>query len=489
MTDPLDEHIKSKLNQHVPNVSTEGAWDRFEHYVQSKNMDITQDHASDLALQDIIRRNVNQHQVRYQEQHWSKLESKLQIIETRLDHIGFAKIIELSAAVLFYILFVRYPETILPIQNQNRSQQETQQYAFKDKNSTYPIQEIISERITNATASQPKISMPISGKPHRTVKTTIENPGIITKDLNTVSNDVPSTMHIQSIYNELSVSDLYTDVSASTESRNDNIESTQTAEELTSAARLPTIALNELTSEMARIIAQQPPTIKTKPELFISAYISADAVLINTPFDKVYSKASYYREAINNSVGINLTKRRNTFETSIGLTYAKRKYNPEVIEEIYGVNDNKYSHLTFNSIAYDIMSIPVQANYRFIHKKSWGAYIMASAVANVVVNADYGIKDVVVLGRPSIEVNRSDNEPRLEEKPFINGLFHGDNISDDYFISTGFGFGLEKRFYKDASLYLQSSYQRHIYNKDIGIGPNKDKLHTTSIQFGVKVKL
>ena len=484
MGDPLDEHIKSKLNQHAPTASTEGAWDRFEHYLHSKNAG----EASDMAMQDTIRHNVTRHTVHYNEQHWSKLENHLRVLENRLNHIGFAKIIELTAAMLIYILFIRYPETVLPIQNQNQAQQEIQQYTFQAEKDTYLNQELISESKMNVTASHPKVPVPLSDKQHHTVKTIIENPGI-SEDPITASNDRPLAVHNQSINNDLSASNLYIDASALIENRNENIQPTPTVEETASTAGVPAISLNELATEMARIISLQTIKINTKPEIFLSAYVSADAVLINTPFDKVYSKASYYKEAINRSAGINLTKRVSTFEASIGLAYAERKYNPEVIEEIYGVRENRYSHVTFNSISYDILSVPVQANYRFIHKKSWGAYIMASAVANVVVNAGYGIKDVVVLGRPSVEINRSSNESRLEEKPFIRGLFHGDHIRDDYFISAGFGFGLEKNIFKDASLYFQSSYQRHILNKDIGIGPNKDKLHTTSLQVGVKVKL
>ena len=104
-------------------------------------------------------------------------------------------------------------------------------------------------------------------------------------------------------------------------------------------------------------------------------------------------------------------------------------------------------------------------------------------------NADYGIKDVIVMGRPTLDNNRSNTESRLDEKPFIKGLFHGDKIVDDYFISAGFGFGIEKDIFKHTSFYLQPSYQRQILSKNIGIGPNKDKIHTSSIQVGLKFKL
>ncbi|HRG42491.1 MAG TPA: hypothetical protein PLC27_13880, partial [Saprospiraceae bacterium] len=56
----------------------------------------------------------------------------------------------------------------------------------------------------------------------------------------------------------------------------------------------------------------------------------------------------------------------------------------------------------------------------------------------------------------------------------------------NYFASVGFGFGIEKNISKNVSLYVQPSYQRHILSSDLGIGPNKDRIHTSSLQFGVK---
>lgn len=78
---------------------------------------------------------------------------------------------------------------------------------------------------------------------------------------------------------------------------------------------------------------------------------------------------------------------------------------------------------------------------------------------------------------------------RLEKKPFIDGILAGENIKENYFASIGFGFGIEKKICSHTSIYIQPSYQRQILSADIGIGPNKDKIHTSSLQFGVKTLL
>ena len=111
---------------------------------------------------------------------------------------------------------------------------------------------------------------------------------------------------------------------------------------------------------------------------------------------------------------------------------------------------------------------------------------MLGAAFNVIVNAAYEIPTVLVEGRPSPD-RYTPVRPRLEEKEFTKGLFNGDALKDNYFATAGFGLGIEKKIFDNTSIYVQSSYHRHLLTP--GIGPKNDKIHTSSLQFGVKTIL
>jgi hypothetical protein len=113
---------------------------------------------------------------------------------------------------------------------------------------------------------------------------------------------------------------------------------------------------------------------------------------------------------------------------------------------------------------------------------------MAGAALNLVMNASYDVTEAKILGRPAPD-RFIPEEPRLESKPFIEGLLAGENFKDNYFASVGFGFGIQKKIFNNTSIYVQPSYQRQLLSADIGIGPNKDKIHTSSLQFGLKTVL
>jgi len=185
---------------------------------------------------------------------------------------------------------------------------------------------------------------------------------------------------------------------------------------------------------------------------------------------------------------MNISKKTDHFEIETGLGYSKREYHPDIFSEEFGQKENSYSEISLNKISFDIAVVPLNFKYHFINQSAWGAYIMAGAALNLVMNADYDINKIEVLGRPA-PGRFVPEENRLAEKPFINGILSGESIKENYFASIGFGFGIEKKVFNNTSFYIQPQYQRQILSADIGIGPNKDKIHTSSIQFGIKTIL
>lgn len=488
MSEIFDKYIKSRLDQHATDLAKDGAWQRFEAY---RDLHEHQAHDTD-DLTETIGQDLKNHTVPFNESHWKSMERRIQIFETRVKHIFISKFVELTAVLFIYLLFIHYPHLIIPQPKSSPTNQETQSFAMQIPENHAANSKLIANTIVTSnqeaqerTVRPDAINNPIKVQ-HSNVNLIMLSSSNTNQDL-AINNilDEEGSIDGKEVFQESTHLDIIASLPEQSEETQDKIAQITNL----NPTDIPSIYIDKIIPEMALIVPFKMAQAHIKPEVLLSTYGSIDAILVNTPFDKVYSKASYYKEAINSSFGVNVSKRLQTLELGIGISYAQRKYNPEVIEEIYGVRENFYSQVTFNSISYDIVSLPVYANYRFINKKTWGAYLMTSAIASLVADADYGIKDVVVMGRPNPDYNRSSEESRLEEKPFIQGFLHGDNIQDNYILSLGFGFGIEKEILKHTSIYIQPSYQRHILSNNLGIGPNKDKIHTSSLQFGLKYKL
>ncbi|MCZ2099975.1 MAG: hypothetical protein LC107_00375 [Chitinophagales bacterium] len=490
MSEIFDKYIKSRLDQHATDLPKDGAWQRFEAY-----RDLHEHHSHDTDdLTQTIGQDLKNHTVPFNESHWKSMEKRIQIFETRVKHIFISKFVELTAVLFIYLLFIHYPHLIIPQPKSSPVNQKTPSFAMQTSENHVTNSKLNAITITTynqeaeaGIARSVVINNPIkvqeSNANHR-----VHLSSNATKDQVSAIDNILDEEGSGDEKEVLQVS-THLNITGALPEQSEQAQDKITQITTLNPTDIPGIYIDEIIPEMALIVPFKMAQAHIRQEVLLSTYGSIDAILVNTPFDKVYSKASYYKEAINSSFGVNVSKRLQTLELGIGISYAQRKYNPEVIEEIYGVRENFYSQVTFNSISYDIVSVPVHVNYRFINKKTWAAYLMTTAVASLVADADYGIKDVVVMGRPNPDYNRSSEESRLEEKPFIQGFLHGDNIQDNYILSLGFGFGIEKEILKRTSIYIQPSYQRHIFSNNLGIGPNKDKIHTSSLQFGLKYKL
>ena len=241
-------------------------------------------------------------------------------------------------------------------------------------------------------------------------------------------------------------------------------------------------------SELALIFPWKYTKPKSPVTHYVSAYASADINLINTPFDKLYSFASYTKEALNNSYGIHISGKRGNVEIETGLGYSARTYQPEIIKEAFGQFGSHYFEKSLQKISFDIACLPATIKYHFIDQPSWSAYLMGNVSINLIMNATYDIKETLVQGRPT-PGRFTPDEARLDEKPFTEGLLNGGKLLESYFMTIGFGFGIQKNIINGISIYLQPSYNRHVLSQDIGIGPNKDKIHTSGIQMGIKAPI
>ncbi len=496
--DQFDDIIKDKLES-VSTPLGNDTWSQFEKILNA-DADLRQD-VDDKVFDSTVKEKLSSNNLAGKDTQWNTLKEKLNNIKYRKDTIYLSKVMELAAVFLIIFTLTNINGYIFP--NKEKESQDKQiQYASAGNKASLNT----ATTIDAYSKSNPNYKTNTTARyvaPYKVSSNTILKANTSTSPTSIphtdIANAVPSDTYIL-IENSIADAntDVINDITTSTNAfvadvvqedgttlfvaeTNDQLASN----ELLNIEPIP-LEIEPIYTEMASIFPLQISKNKSRQIIALAAFTSADINLINTPFDKVYSLPSYTKEALNNSYGLRISTQTDKLEVETGLDYSKREYQPALFKEAFGNTSDVYFETSLDKIAFDIASVPLNLKYHFLNKKGWGSYIMVGAAMNFIVNAAYDIPTVLVEGRPSPD-RYTPVRPRLEEKEFTEGLFNGDALKDNYFVTAGFGIGIEKKIFHNTSLYVQPSYQRHLFTP--GIGPKNDKIHTSSLQFGIKTIL
>jgi hypothetical protein len=494
----FDKWIKNEIEKSSPEYSTEGAWDIFAEKLKREETGTVRD---DDEFDKAIAQKLKNHRVETPSSSWSQF-IKFQTSRTE-SSLGIirVKLMEAVAIVLLLITGVQWFEYTFqsnlpdsgeyqkpqwdsaqaPIIAGNMRTDLTIQPTYTEKvsqlNDSEYIQNDFTQMEQNSADAKPDLSASVpeltvtSPLPTYEVRLHHEN-----RHLDYIKNQI-SQKKFTPEFQDFSIESGWTtepDMASGTV-----ITPSEITHPLLSGHIRPTY------SEYPLILPMSLDLMSSVPRWFVSGYIAYDANLINTPFDKIYALTSYQREFLNSSLGIGFSRRVRHMEYQIDLGYSKRNYEPQKFAESFGAREYYYSEISLDRISFDIINPSFLTKYHFVDRKKWSAYLTATAALNVILNADYDITEIKILGRPPTERYLPEN-PRLEEKPFNEGLLSDNSLAENYFVSAGLGLGLEKTITHQTSLFLEVSHQRHLWSADIGIGPNKDKIHTTTFKVGLK---
>jgi hypothetical protein len=480
----FDDIIKGKMDNLMAGDGEE-SWSAFESKwdAASENTDIDTQ-----TFDRLIKNKVIGHNQAYHTNHWHQMKEHLKTIEDRKNTVLITKTLEFAAIFLIVFTFSHLSDLINFDKHHPKSQKDQYAQIQSNKSTEKSIQKTgidFENKRQNSFDKKIKVQNVLKqDTPEKLI------PHFFVSDNKTSSSipfdklDMDPRMAIIALQQEETES-----IRTSQTAGLDDVTSLEKDIEenrlLNSVASLLKRDAIKPESEMAMIFPMKISHSVPSTTFGIAAYASGDINLINTPFDKLYSLASYNKEALNNSYGVNFSAKKSYVELETGLGYAHREYQPKLVTEAYGQFADHYFEKSLKKISYDIANIPLNFKFHFINQSNWSAYLMAGAALNLILNAKYDINETLRQGK--LPAGRfAPEQARLDEKPFITGILNGDNFKDNYFASIGFGFGIEKKILGNTSIYIQPSYQRQILSSDIGIGPNKDKIHTSSLQFGVK---
>ena len=497
----FDDIISGKLNK-ISAELRDNSWEVFEKHMQADtDLDML---SQDMIFDDLIREKSKKMPLGTNpSSHWQVLKDNLETISLRKNEIWKSRILEAIAVVIFILSFQKWTEKnhtsahsdsiahtgilknepknkvyalqlndIIPSEKHNPVQ--ANQYSFfissSDSHSnTVTDFNLNFKEVEWIRAFEEKV-MPIADKQNNVLysdQTKVSS--LLKSSLNKVTNAKPKAGNVLAL-----------DVSTKLEAIDDIYSYKQNEFDAYLSDRTSLIQEGDnISTDIA------PKTVKKdKVQRSVALFYAKDINLINTPFDKVYSVASYTKEAFNTSIGAALSFKKENLSWEGSLRYTTLSYVPQIIKEEHTIFADRFFETSLDRISFSILSSQLMLKYHFIDSRDLSIYLAAGTGVNLITDSDFEITTAIRQGRPG---NRSqDQDLRLfDEKSFNQGIFEGGKVRDNFFITGAFGIGAEQHLFHNLNLFTQAIYNRHLLSAERGVGPNKDKIHTLSVQAGI----
>jgi len=223
-------------------------------------------------------------------------------------------------------------------------------------------------------------------------------------------------------------------------------------------------------------------------EVFFSMYSSADLNFVDSDFynnnKREWDVYQRYRYGYGGGFALGFQLKRFLVETGISYNFVSYKQREEA--NIIGSFTSGYLEEQWDDAELNMVQIPLNIQYSFLVKRKWRMYSLTGVSINMALQNNYNfqLEDQENSSSRSISLNESEI---ANEASLYKGILEGGGLRENSYITANLGFGVERKFTYRWSLFLQPIYRRHFLID--GIGPNEDRIHSSSLRFGAKVKI
>ena len=196
----------------------------------------------------------------------------------------------------------------------------------------------------------------------------------------------------------------------------------------------------------------------------------------------------------NLGAGIAVGYKKGNLEVESGLSYLDKKYYLPNVEVITGNFARSYTTQKAENVHLSILSMPLSMNYAVKETRRWRFYTRIGAAFNTILKSEEsqfatldGLKSPVA-PPANLDVYELNVYPKgITEKGFfkIDNWFKG-NLRNNSYLTANAGLGIEYRLTNNVDIYFQPTLDYHFGR---GIGTLNDRVHSFSVQGGVKTKL
>lgn len=223
---------------------------------------------------------------------------------------------------------------------------------------------------------------------------------------------------------------------------------------------------------------------------YLSFALGPKVNLINSPFDPVYEFDPYNTINTNFNISAKINKEIGPIELYAGLGYTNTSYVPRLVDEYYEPRESQFNIASLENIKFKTFNLPVGVKYNLVESNNYKLYASAGVDLNIIADSEYIIQDIPSGSnpRPSPSAQYTVNEnAKLSQKEFNKGILQGGNLKDNLYATASVGLGFNWNLSDQTGIFIEPRYSHFISSK--GIGPNEDKVHSLSIELGVRYQL
>ena len=504
--DGLDEAMKGSLENLEGAAFVPMNWGMMESKLDAAMTDAELDpQMEDIYLDAIAYEHLKNMQTAYNHEHWEMMSARLDEEYAYRQKVFITKLFEISIILLLvWTAFNLFPNKkttpdLRPIVNTNSNQNNTNDLSTDLNNqSSLEIEPVVSFEKTILAANQVNQNENVES----------ETPLLIVKSNPVNEDEIVATPPPPISVNKISSSPFLNNVNS--------ISLLENKKQKTAAFALEkTLVLNEDEILREKLIIQISPLpalmnsflemdevkkdhfsltqlIKNKKlrthEVFFSMYGSTDINFVDSDFyntnERAWDVYQRYRYGYGGGFALGFQLKRFLLET--GVSYNFISYQQREEANIIGSFASGYVEEQWNDAELNMIQVPLNIQYSFLVKRKWRIYSLTGVSINMALqnNFNFQLEDQENTASRSISLNESEI---ANEASLYKGILEGGGLRENSYLTANLGFGVERKFTYRWSLFLQPIYRRHFLID--GIGPNEDRIHSSSLRFGAKVKI
>ncbi|MEE9439342.1 MAG: hypothetical protein V3V14_10110 [Saprospiraceae bacterium] len=215
---------------------------------------------------------------------------------------------------------------------------------------------------------------------------------------------------------------------------------------------------------------------------------------IDSPFDPVYEIDPYNTFNTNFNISAKIEKEIGSINIYTGLGYTNTSYIPKIVREKYNEKENEINETSLENIQFKTFNVPIGVKADLFSSDTYSIYAAAGVNVCLIGIANYKVLDNPIgRAKPSTFITNQNgrfnvNEnTKLSQKEFSTGVFNGASLKDNLYASATLSFGCQKQISETIGLFVEPSYSHFISSE--GIGPNRDKVHSFSVDLGMRYQL
>ena len=224
-------------------------------------------------------------------------------------------------------------------------------------------------------------------------------------------------------------------------------------------------------------------------EIFFSMYASGDLNFVQSEFfnNSIGEKDLYQRDRYGYGGGFSLGFQLKRVLVETGASYNFVSYAQREESNIIGSVSRGFVKEKWEDAELNMVQIPLNIQYGFLMKNNWRLYTLTGVSLNMALQNNFSFQLEEKQPATASRSISAEDSPIANEAIAYKGILEGGNMRKNSYLTANLGFGLERKFTYRWSLFVQPIY-RHYFLFD-GIGPNKDHIHSGSVNFGAKVKI